>query len=160
MRSKFSMSAALTTALTAGLAATTALSGPAAHADQVYHSQHIALQAVGDEPLRSGFVENIHANGPNIFAHEVYVLNGAEPATTYQVTLNIFVGDPTCAGSAGVVISTAAITTNTAGNGRADAVFTPSDAAALRHATHGVVWTVSYGSVVEYSTGCQAVTLD
>jgi hypothetical protein len=160
MRSKFSIAAALVAALTVGLAAVAALSGPAARADQVYHSQHIALQAVGHEPLRSGFVENIHANGPTIFAHEIYVLNGAEPATTYQVTLNVFVGDPTCAGSAGVVIPTATITTNTAGNGRADAVFTPSDAAALRHATHGVIWTVSDGSVVEYSTGCQVVTLD
>jgi hypothetical protein len=160
MRSKFSMAAALVAALTAGLAATAALSGPAAHADQVYHSQHIALHPVGAEPLRSGFVENIHANGPTIYAHEIYVLNGAGPATTYQVTLNIFVGDPACTGSAGVVLPTAAITTNAAGNGRADAVFTPSDAAALRHATHGVIWTVSDGSVLKYSTECQAVTLD
>ena len=160
MRSKFSMAAALGAALTAGLAAVAALSGPAARADQVYHSQHIALQAVGHEPLRSGFVENIHANGPTIFAHEIYVLNGAGPATTYQVTLNIFVGDPACAGSAGAVITTASIITNAAGNGRADAVFAPSDAAALRHATHGVIWTLSDGSVVKYRTGCQAVTLD
>lgn len=161
MRSKFSMAGALVAALTAGLAAVAALSAPAALADQVYHSQHIALQPVGRaEPLRSGFVENIHANGPTIFAHEIYVLNGAGPATTYQVTLNIFVGDPACAGSAGAVIHTASITTNAAGNGRADAVFTPSDAAALRHATHGVIWTVSDGSGVKYSTGCQVVTLD
>ena len=165
MRRKFSMAAALAAALTAGLAAVAALSGPAARADQVYHSQHMALRPVGGtEPLRSGFVENIHTNGPTIYAHEIYVLNGAAPATTYQVTLNIFVGDPACAGSAGVVIPTAPITTNGAGNGRADAVFTPSDADGLRHATHGVIWTVSVGSVgsavVKYTTGCQAITLD
>jgi hypothetical protein len=161
MRSKFSVAAALVAALTAGLAAVIALSGPAARADQVYHSQHIALNPVGDEPLRSGFVENIHANGPTIFAHEIYVLNGAEPAVTYQVTLNIFVGDPTCAGSSSVVIPTAAITTNAAGNGQGDAVFRPSDVPAfLRHSTVGAIWTVSDGSVVEYSTGCQVVTLD
>jgi hypothetical protein len=161
MRSKFSVAAALVAALTAGLAAVIALSGPAARADQVYHSQHIALNPVGDEPLRSGFVENIHANGPTIFAHEIYVLNGAEPVVTYQVTLNIFVRDPTCAGSSGVVIPTAAITTNTAGNSQGDAVFRPSDVPSfLRNATHGVIWTVSDDSVVEYSTGCQVVTLD
>jgi hypothetical protein len=160
MRSKFSMAAALVAAITAGLAAAAALSGPAARADQVYHSQHIALHRVGTEPLRSGFVENIHANGPTIYAHEIYVLNGAGPATTYQVRLNIFVGDPACTGSAGAVLPTASITTNAAGNGRADAVFTPSDAEGLRHATHGVIWTVSDGSVVEYRTECQAITLD
>ena len=64
------------------------------------------LQPVGGaEPLRSGFVENIHTNEPTIYAHEIYVLHGAAPAS-YQVTLNIFVGDPACAGSAGVVIPT------------------------------------------------------
>jgi hypothetical protein len=164
MHSKFPIAAALVAALTVGLAAMTALSSPAARADQVYHSQHIALQPVGDtKPLRSGFVENIHVNGPTIYAHEIYVLNGAAPTTTYQVTLNIFVGDPACAGSAGVVIPTKSITTNAAGNGRADAVFTRSDADGLRHATHGVIWTVSVGSVrpvVKYTTGCQAITLD
>jgi hypothetical protein len=160
MRSKFSMAAASVAALTAGLAAAAALSGPAARADQVYHSQHIALHPVGAEPLRSGFVENIHANGPTIYAHEIYVLNGAGPSTTYQVTLNIFVGDPACRGSAGAVLPTAPITTNAAGNGRADAVFTPSDADGLRHATHGVIWTVSDGPAVKYRTECQAITLD
>jgi hypothetical protein len=161
MRSKFSIAAALVAALTAGLAAVAALTGPAARADQVYHSQHIALQPVGHEPLRSGFVENIHVNGPTIYAHEIYVLNGADPATTYQVTLTIFADDPTCAPeSTSVKINTAEITTNTAGNGRSDAVFTPSDAAPLRHATHGAIWTVSDSSGAGYSTGCQVVTLD
>ena len=161
MRSKLSIAAALVAALTFGLVAVTALPGPAARADQVYHSQHIALHAVGNEPLRSGFVENIHANGPTIFAHEIYVLNGAEPGTTYQITLNIFVGDPACAGSAGLVVPTAAITTNAAGNGRGDAVFRPSDVPPeLRNATHGIVWTVSDSSGIEFSSGCQVVTLD
>lgn len=158
---KVSMAAALVAALTAGLAAAAAVSGPAARADQVYHSQHIALQPVSDaEPLRSGFVENIHVNGPTIYAHEIYVLNGAVATTTYQVTLNVFVGDPDCAGSDVVVIPTKSLTTNAAGNGRADTVFTPSDADGLRHATHGVIWTVSIGPVVKYTTGCQAITLD
>ena len=162
MGKKFSMAAALT----AGLAAVAAVSGPAARADQVYHSQHIALKPVGTEPLKSGFVENIHVNGPTIYAHEIYVLNGAAAATTYQVTLNVFVDDPGCAGSAGVVLPTAPITTNAAGNGRADTVFTPSDADGLRHATHGVIWTVSVDPVgpvppvVKYTTACQAITLD
>ena len=160
MRTRFVVAAAAVAAVILGLAAVTALPGPAARADQVYHSAHIALHPVNGEPLRSGFVENIHANGPIIFAHEIYVLNGAQPATTYQVTLNIYVGNPSCAGSAGVVVPTAAITTNAAGNGRGDAVFRPADAAPLRHATHGIIWTVSDSAGVEYSSGCQVVTLD
>ena len=161
MRSRFAVAAAAAAAMILGLVTVTALPGPAAQADQVYHSAHIALHPVGAEPLRSGFVENIHANGPVIFAHEIYVLNGAQPATTYQVTLNVYVGDPSCAGSAGAVVPTAAITTNAAGNGRGDAVFRPADAAALRHGTHGIIWTVSDpAGEVEYSSGCQVVTLD
>jgi hypothetical protein len=160
MRARFVIFAAAVASMTLGLAAATALPGPVARADQVYHSAHIALDPVGDAPLRSGFVENIHANGPAIFAHEIYVLNGAEPATTYQVTLYIFVRDPACAGSA-VLVPTAAITTNTAGSGRGDAVFRPSDVPApLRHATHGIIWTVSDSSGIQYSSGCEVVTLD
>ena len=159
MRRTFSIAVALAAALTVVALAT--LPGPAARADQVYHSHHIALHPVGHEPLRSGFVENIHANGPNIFAHEIYVLNGAQPATTYQVTLSIFAVNPACQGSPDLVLPTAAITTNPAGNGTGDAVFRPSDVPAnLRHATHGVIWTVSDSSGTEYSTGCQVVTLD
>jgi hypothetical protein len=159
MRSRFAIAASVA-ALTLGLAAAAALPGPAARADQVYHSAHIALHPVGGEPLRSGFVENVHANGPIVFAHEIYVLNGAEPATAYQVTLNIFVRDPTCTSSP-VLLPTAAITTNAAGNGRGDAVFRPSDVPApLRHATHGIIWTVSDSAGVEFSSGCEVVTLD
>ena len=65
-----------------------ALAVPAA-ADAVYHSSHIPFAPIGEAPLRSGFVENIHANGPNVFAHEQYVVNGAEPNTTYDVVLTI-----------------------------------------------------------------------
>ena len=130
-------------------------------ADAVYHSRHIELLAVGGSPLRSGFVENIHGNGPNVFAREVYVLNGAQPETTYQVTLEIFALDPSCTGDPAAVVSTATITTNAAGNGRGAAVFRPADVpAVLRNATHGIIWTVSDTSGVVFSSGCEVVTLD
>ena len=161
MRTRFAISAAVVAAMTLGLATATALSGPAARADQVFHTAHFPLHPMGSEPLRSGFVENAHSNGPTIFAYEEYVLNGAQPATTYQVTLNIFVRDPTCSGSVGVMFPTAVITTNTAGNGSGDAFFTPSGVpAVLRNATHGIIYTVSDSSGVEYSSGCVVVTLD
>jgi len=146
--------------LTLGLAAATALPGPA-----------FALTRCSTPPLPAAprrqsaasvrLCENAHANGPTIIAHEQYVLNAAQPTTTYQVTLNIFVRDTTCAGSAGVVFPTAVITTNTAGNGSGDAFFLPSGVpAVLRNATHGFIYTVSDSSGVQYSSGCVVVTLD
>ena len=141
-------------------------------ADAGYHSSHIQLLPTGGTPLRSGFVENIHVNGPEVFAREVYVLNGAQPETTYQVTLNIFVLDPSCTGSPGAVVAilwepsadrvqTAAITTNAAGNGQGGAVFRPADVpVVLRNATHGIIWTVSDASGVVFSSGCERVSID
>jgi hypothetical protein len=35
-------------------------------ADPAYHTAHIALELVGSAPLRSGFVQNIHANGLSV----------------------------------------------------------------------------------------------
>jgi hypothetical protein len=132
-----------------------------ARADAAYHSSHIELLPTGGTPLRSGFVENIHVNGPNVFAREVYVLNGAQPGTAYQVTLQIFALDPSCTGAPAAVVPTAAITTNAAGNGRGGAVFRPADVpAVLRNATHGIIWTVSDSSGVAFSSGCELVTLD
>jgi hypothetical protein len=129
-------------------------------ADAGYHSSHIELLPTGATPLRSGFVENIHVNGPEIFAREVYVLNGAQPKTTYQVTLDVFVLDPSCTGEP-LVVPTAAITTNAAGNGQGSAVFHPADVpAVLRDATHGIIWTVSDASGVVFSSGCEVITID
>jgi hypothetical protein len=161
MRTRFAISAAVVASMTVGLAAAAALPGRAVRADQVFHTARFPLHPVGSEPLRSGFVEDAHVNGPTIVAHEEYVLNGAQPATAYQVTLNIFVRDPTCAGSAGVVFPTAIITTDAAGNGSGDAFFLPSGVpAVLRNATHGFIYTVSDSSGVRYSSGCVVVTLD
>ena len=75
------------------LAAVGALAQSAA-ADAAYHTQHMELEPMGGAPLRSGFVQNIKANGPTIYAHEVYVLNGAAPRTTYTVTNNFHFEDP------------------------------------------------------------------
>jgi len=128
-----------------------------ASADQLYHSGHIAFAAMGGAPLRSGFVENIHPNGPNVFAHEQYVVNGAEPNTTYQVWLTVY--DPTCSASL-FAMQTATITTNEAGNGTAFHVFTPADATGLHGLTIGGIWTLTTGGAPEYATGCSIVHLD
>jgi hypothetical protein len=74
--------------------------------EAVYHSQHIGLHPVGEAPLQFGFVENIHPNGPQVYAPEVYVLNGADANATYQVVLLLYPFSMSCAGEP-VVIPTA-----------------------------------------------------
>ena len=144
-------------AATASIAALAALPSMAA-GDAVYHTQHMALEPVGDEPLRSGFVQNIKANGPTIYAHEVYVLTGAAPRASYTVT-NHFFDEPTCAGTE-FPTDTALLRTNRAGNARADVFFVPADVAGLE-GVHGVLWTVQHpGGDPIYQTGCSTVTLD
>jgi hypothetical protein len=135
-----------------------ALALPAA-ADGVYHSGHIPLAPVGEAPLRSGFVENIHANGPNVFAHEQYVVNGAEPNSTYDVVLTVSIGDPTCTNPS-FAMTTATITTDAAGNGSANHVFTAADAKDLRGLLLGGMWQLVEGGTPVYATGCEAVQLD
>jgi hypothetical protein len=148
--------------LSAAIALVFALAGGAV-ADQVYHSEHVALSPVGGSPLRSGFVENIHPNGPVVFAHEIYVLNGATPTSEYQVTLLIYT-DSTCS-SLVAAVDTAILTTNTSGNGRADVFFPPEVADGLHGQTVGVRWELARLSppqapVLAYSTGCRSVKLD
>jgi len=133
---------------------------PLASADRVYHSQHLALAPLGNAPLRSGFVENIKANGPTVYAHEIYVLNGALPGSTYTVTRNFYFQDSDCGGDLVFHSDVAVLATNAAGNARRDVLVRPSEVAGLQ-GVHGVIWTVtnSTGEVV-YQTDCTAVTLD
>lgn len=155
IRNRFARSTAAVTA--ASVAALAALPAVAA-GDAVYHSQHMALAPVGGAPLQSGFVENIKANGPTIYAHEVYVLNGAAPRTSYTVT-NHFYDGATCAGPV-TGTPTAELRTNRAGNARADVFFVPADVAGSE-GVHGVMWTVQNAAdEVVYRTGCSIVTLD
>jgi len=133
---------------------------PGALADDVYHSEHMRLEPVGSAPLKNGFVENIHADGPKVYAHEVYVLNRALPNTAYEVHLLAYPFDPECEGTpAGFGFTT--LTTNGAGNGRAKRLIRPADVPAeLRDATHGIRWEVRTGGVTVYATDRTAVTLD
>lgn len=128
-----------------------------ASADQLYHSGHYAFAPTNGAPLRSGFVENIHPNGPNVFAHEQYVVNGAAPNTTYQVWLTV--RDATCTTEL-FAMQTATITTNAAGNGTAMHVFTPADATGLHGMTIGGTWTLTTGGAPDYSTSCAVIQLD
>lgn len=125
--------------------ASVGLSSPAA-ADADYHTYHAPLTAIGDEPLGKGFVNNIHANGPTVYAMEYYQLVHASPDTTYHAVIYLYPFDPGCTGAPldfGFLggIPSAEITTNRAGNGHgASPKFTPEDVAGLRGAEHGVNW--------------------
>jgi hypothetical protein len=132
---------------------------PAA-ADATYHTGHIALAPVADAPLTSGFVQNIHANGPNVYAHEIYQLNGAQPNSSYQVVLSIWTTNTSCSGASTLELPTAVVVTNGAGNGLADIVFTPEDADGLRGLTVSAMWALWNGTTATYATECEVLTLD
>lgn len=134
----------------------------AAGADGTYHTAHIPLSPIGDAPLRSGFVQNIHANGPNIAAREMYQLNGAEPNTSYQVVALGWFRNTSCSGSPTVRIRDAVLTTDAAGNGVADHVFTLADVTrfGLRHVTFSATWILFNGTTAAYTTDCEVITAD
>ena len=141
-------------------AAVVLCSAVSAGADSSYHTGHIALSPIGGAPLKSGFVQNIHANGPNVYAHELYQVSGAKPSTSYQVVLSIWTANTSCSGTPALQLPTAVLTTNRVGNGLADHVFTPSDADGLRGHTVSATWTLWNGQTAAYKTGCEVITLD
>ncbi len=151
------MSVALMGAL---LLLVSALVAPSVAADAVYHTERLILLPVGGTPHGTGLVVNIHPNGPQVYAHERYVLRDALPNTTYTVNLTAYPFDPSCSGSPAPFGSTA-LRTNAAGNGTAHLVI-PFGAVplALRNATHGVAWTVTLNGTTVYRTNCTQVTLD
>jgi hypothetical protein len=142
-------------------AATVAALLPAvAGADRVYHSEHLRLTPMNGAPLRSGFVENIKAEGPRIYAHEIFHLNGARARATYTVTRNFFFLDPACSGQLVFLSDVATLRTNLSGNARGAVFVRPSEVEGFE-GVHGVRWTVQDSSgAVAYQTRCTAVTLD
>ena len=131
-----------------------ALAGAAA-ADAVYHTERLELVALAGAP-GGGAVVNIHTNGPQVYAHEIYTLRDAVPGT-YQVTLNVFPTSLDCSGAA-LAFPTATLVTNARGNGQADATFTPEDVAGFRGMTFSLSWTVT--GPATYVTDCTVVVLD
>ena len=140
--------------LVAAILATAALAG-AASADAVYHTERLELRGLAGAQ-GGGAVVNIHTGGSQVYAHEIYTLRGAVPGT-YGVFLNLFPTSLDCTGST-IALPTATIETNARGNGQADAVFTPEDAADLRGMTLSISWTVT--GPATYVTNCTVVVLD
>ena len=126
-----------------------------ATADRVYHTERLQLSGVNGAP-GGGMVVNVHPNGPNVYAHEIYTLSNAVPGE-YQVFLNLFLSTLDCTGAT-AALPTATLTTNASGNGRADVKFTPEDAEGIRNMTFSIKWTVV--GPATYVTACTVVTLD
>ncbi len=133
------------------------------YADQVFHTTRLIFSltpdgtAAGLPQLKAGQVVDIHANGPKIGAIEQYMINGAEPNTSYQVVLRIF---NKCGGSFLFPIPTALLATNNLGFAHGSHLFTPVDTAPFKGMTIGVLWTLVSGDITAYSTTCISVTID
>src|SRR5262245_40978552 len=68
---------------------------PSAHADQEFHSVRLPLVATGapgHPVLKAGHVIDIHSDGDRPAGHELYMVNGAAPATGYSVVLDLNFG--------------------------------------------------------------------
>ena len=90
-------------------------------------------------------------------AHEIYHLSGALPSTTFQVTILLYVADPTCS-STPLAFPTAQVTTNGAGNGNARFTFPAGPPSPPT--VHGISWQLSTPAGVAYATDCAVLTLD
>jgi hypothetical protein len=126
-----------------------------ATADRVYHTERLQLSGINGAP-GGGMVVNVHPNGPNVYAHEIYTLSHAVPGE-YQVFLNLFLSTLDCTG-APAALPTGTLTTNASGNGRADVKFTPEDAEGIRNMTFSIKWKVV--GPATYVTACTVVPID
>jgi hypothetical protein len=143
----------------AGLVLAFGMAVPQVSADQTFHTERIPLLPVAGAPLHQGFVVDVHANGPVIFAQERYVLVGATPNGVYQVQLNVHApSDTSCSGATVLPpIPEATLLTNAAGNGEAGFTFTPPGPPA---ATYYLQWQVLSQGTVAYQTACTPVAVD
>ncbi|HWE60408.1 MAG TPA: hypothetical protein VHB98_01730 [Chloroflexota bacterium] len=141
-----------------GLVLTFGMAVPGVSADQTFHTERIPLIPVAGAPLHQGFVVDVHANGPKIFAQERYVLVGAAPNTTYQVEIGAY-PDTACTQPPLFTMPEATLVTNGAGNGEAGLTFyatqTPPPPG-----TFNLQWHVLTGGTVAYQTACTAVAVD
>jgi hypothetical protein len=135
-------------------------SGSPARADSTFHTERIALMPVNGAPLHTGFVVDIHTNGPVNYALERYVLVGAMPNTSYQVVTWVY-SDSSCSTPLlPFALLDATLQTNVAGNGEAGHALSPAGVDGFSGMTLYLVWQVLQGGSVAYQSGCITVPLD
>jgi len=153
----------LVSILLLGMAVT---AGPAL-ADQSQHTTRLSLSvtaagtAAGHPELKSGQVVNTHTSGPVNFAIEDYMVNGAKPATSYDVVLLLFAGS--CSGPLAFPFANGAIlTTDAQGDAHGQAKISPAQVAGfgLHNTDWGIAWTLVAGGVTAYRTACSQVHID
>ena len=130
---------------------------PAA-ADAAYHTERLELiPEAGAQG--TGFVVNIHPNGPQVFALERYALRGALPSAAYDVTLVIDGAQALCGFP--IQIPMASGTTNASGNlTLRGMVLRPAGIPeCLRGETFAIHWEVRAAGVLTH-TASTVVTLD
>ncbi|HEV2148360.1 MAG TPA: hypothetical protein VGR37_13240, partial [Longimicrobiaceae bacterium] len=121
----------------------------------------IPVRPVGGAPLQSGAVVDTFMEGPNNFAIERYLLNGADPNATYTVNLiiSLFVTD--CSGQAITQPAPVKLTTNAQGNGQAMIRVPPEFIPAIaKGQTNSIRWEFVKDGVVRYDTECVAIYED
>lgn len=134
-----------------------------AAADDVYPSDHIPFNPVGDQPLKMGFVQNIHSDGPQLYAIERYVLNGASPNTEFYIKPLVYLANAGCTEGLIPFPVENTINTNHVGNGTTLVTLPPEAAAGLAGLTINVRWQLLVGALdgpVAYETDCAVITLD
>jgi hypothetical protein len=131
-------------------------------ADMVYHSERLPFLATGVDGhpvLRSGFIVNVHPDGPVVGAIQRYTVQGARPNTEYNIIETIFEG---CSAGSGQLLSLprGTLTTDSHGNGYAEFVISAEELAPYSGLTIGASWTLEDGSLVAYRTPCTIGTID
>jgi hypothetical protein len=132
---------------------------PTAHADRVFHTAQYPLLSVADESAH-GWVIDVHAQGPRIYAQERYLLRDVNPGQAYVMNLYAY-SDPSCSDLVVSVPGTATMTANASGNAHGAATFVPAAVEGLPRTTYHLRWQVTDGAgAVVYQTACVAVALD
>jgi hypothetical protein len=132
---------------------------PTAQADQVFHTTQYPLSSVADDSVH-GWVIDVHAEGPKIYAQERYLLRDVDPGQTYVVNLYGY-SDPSCSDIVVPVPGMATMTANASGNAHGAATFVPAAVEGLPRTTYYLRWQVTEGTgAVVYQTACVAVALD
>lgn len=137
-------------------------SAGAVAADAVYHTDQLELRPVGSA-AGSGFVVNIHPNGPVVFASERYALRDAEANASYTVWLIIDAQGVACDFDGLAIPMKADLQTNAAGNGTspADFFFRPEGIPpCLRDTSFPIHWEATLNGTVTHTTDVTTVTLD
>jgi hypothetical protein len=134
----------------------------AVSADAVYHTEQLELAPVAGA-AGSGFVVNIHPNGPVVFASERYALRGAEPNASYTIWLIVDALALACDFDGLAIPMKADLQTNAVGNGTspADFFFRPEGIPpCLRDASFPIHWEATLGGALTHITDVTMVTLD